>query len=49
MTDWRYQVTYEGIVEADDEREATQNALDDVDNGKIPHVEVEPLEGGEGQ
>jgi len=43
--DWRYWVNYEGIVQADDENEAVQNALDDVDNGKIPVVTVEEIEG----
>jgi hypothetical protein len=45
MTDWRYVVTYEGVVEADTEDEARFNALDDVDNGRIPEVEVEEIEG----
>jgi len=43
--DWRYFVNFEGIVQADDEKEAIQNALDDVDNGKIPTVTVEQIEG----
>jgi len=43
--DWRYWVSYEGVVQADDENEAIQNALDDVDNGKIPTVTVEQIEG----
>ena len=47
MTDWRYFVTYEGVVttETDNEKEATAAALADVDNGKIPTVEVEEIEG----
>ena len=43
--DWRYFVNFEGIVQAEDENEAIQNALDDVDNGKIPVVTVEEIEG----
>ena len=43
--DWRYWVNYEGIVQADDEKEAIQNALDDADNGKLPVVTVELIEG----
>jgi len=45
MTDWRYWVSYEGIVQADTQDEARFNALDDVDNGKIPTVTVEEIEG----
>jgi hypothetical protein len=44
VTDWRYWVTYEGTVSAPREDDAIQAALDDVDNGKIPIVEVEEIE-----
>lgn len=47
MTDWRYSVHYEGIVEADTHDQAVTAALEDVDNGKIPNVEVEEV--GEGE
>ena len=54
--DWRYWITYEGVVSTEDryevvtaadESEAQQLALEDHEN-KLPVVEVEPLEGGEG-
>ena len=41
MTDWRYWVTYEGVVSATSEDDAVTRALEDVDAGKIPQVEVE--------
>lgn len=47
MPDWRYWITYEGRVEAPNEAAAIQAALDDVDSGRIPTVEVEQ-EGDEG-
>lgn len=43
MTDWRYLVTYEGVVSADDYDKAITAALEDVDNGKIPAIEVEEI------
>ena len=50
VVDWRYWITYEGVVSADTESRAAQAAMDDVENGKIPEVEVEPLdEGREGE
>lgn len=44
--DWRYFITYEGVVSTptDDEQTAITAALEDVDNGKIPNVEVEAIE-----
>lgn len=42
--DWRYFITYEGVVDADDEDKAVTAALADVDNGKIPNVEVEAID-----
>jgi hypothetical protein len=46
VTDWRYYITYEGVVSTpdDDEQAAITAALEDVDNGKIPNVEVEAIE-----
>lgn len=44
MTDYRYWITYEGVIEADDDDLAVTAALEDVDNGKIPNVEVEVIE-----
>ncbi len=44
MTEWRYLITFTGIVDADNEDDAIQEALDDVDNGKIPDVEVEAID-----
>jgi hypothetical protein len=44
VTDWRYWVTYEGTVEAPTEDLAIKAAQDDVDNGKLPTVEVEEIE-----
>jgi hypothetical protein len=44
VTDWRYWITYEGVVEATTEKEAIAEALADVDNGKIPIVEVEAID-----
>jgi hypothetical protein len=40
----QYWITYEGVVEATTEKEATAEALADVDNGKIPIVEVEAID-----
>jgi hypothetical protein len=47
LRDWRYWVTYEGRVEAPDEKTARQAAMDDVDAGKLPVITVEQ-EGDEG-
>jgi len=44
VTDWRYWITYEGVVSADTEEQAIKAAQDDVDNGKLPTVEVEEIE-----
>lgn len=45
--DWRYIVTYEGVVSAVSEDDARTRALEDVDNGKLPVVEVEREDEGE--
>ena len=47
MSDWRYWITYEGIVTADNEDDAKRAAQDDADAGKLPTVEVEEV--GEGE
>jgi hypothetical protein len=47
LRDWRYWITYEGRVQALTEDEARTRALEDVDNGKLPVIEVEQ-EGDEG-
>ena len=46
-TDWRYWITYTGLVQAETEDDAIKRAQDDVDNGKLPEIEVEQ-EGDEG-
>ena len=45
MTDWRYWITYEGVVVATSEDDAVTRAMEDVDNGKIPTIEVKEIEG----
>ena len=47
LTPWRYWLTYSGTVEAETEDEAIKRAQDDVDNGKLPEIEVE--QEGEGE
>jgi hypothetical protein len=47
VTDWRYYVTFEGVVSAETEDAAVTAALVDVDNGKIPEVEVEEIGNGD--
>jgi hypothetical protein len=47
MTDWRYWVTFSGVVTADTEDQAMKQAQDDVDNGRIPEIEVEEIEGAD--
>lgn len=51
MTDWRYWITYEGIVSAESERDATNEAIDTVYAAvhgdllyPIPTVEVEAID-----
>lgn len=47
--DWRYWITYEGIctTSTDREEDAIREAMTDSES-RLPTVEVEPLEGGEG-
>lgn len=47
LRDWRYWITYEGRVQALTEDGAITAALEDVDNGKLPTVEVEREDEGE--
>ncbi len=46
--EWNYWITYSGTVEAATEDEAISRADEDAQS-RIPVVEVEPIEGGEGQ